>query len=692
MYIKCILPALLILLLYSFVLQPVMSTNLPISTTVDGNFQAIAQTCNLINIYIRSEGKPVELYVNDILYGEYNLPENGKFTCISIDNLAPNTTYRFRLGKSGPEVWEKTWAKLHDADFDILVIGGNAGGCAAAVTASRMGLRVGIVEETNRLGGMSSNGLGSVDIRRETSCNGFFEEFRKSIASFKGGNGLRFESRISNAIAKSMVYTNTGIVAYLKCSALSPLMKNNKVTGAVVKNLVDGSVCTLKARVIVDDTDSGDFSAACGVKYMAGRESRTEAEPHAGHIFFDDQNQAILPGSTGKGDKKLQSYAYLMQWKDYGNELAPEITKPQNYSPDIYKYSPEWLKTWAFMYGRVGPNKYEINQHPFGTDWPGINFRYIKANPQEREQINKLYKDRALGYLYYMQNEAGLRNLGLADDEFLDNDNFPVSIYLRETRRIVGEYVYREDDVRGMRRVSCPDSIAIGDYPMDSHAMEDIKDPSRKDKGEGEMFLSSFTPIFMVPYGVIVPKKINNLLVTSCASSTHVARGALRMEPVRMSLGQAAGIAASLSIRENTALRNLDINVIQQHILQFGGHLAPFRDVFPATPGFMAIQQLGTLRVFRDDFFRPDDTIKFSEAVDAIQKIVTLLGLPLSEPGVESNQPVDMKTLADQIKEQLGVDMQVYLPYAQSVMVSRGEAAELLYNAYRIKAGLAGQL
>jgi hypothetical protein len=667
----------------------VSARSVPISTTVDGNLQAIAQRSDSINVYVRMDGKPVDLYVDDIPRGVYQPSQSTGLTCIPINDLTPNTTHRFRIGQDGPEAWEKTWAKLHDGDFDVLVIGANAAGVAAAVTCARKGLRVALVEDTNRIGGMSSNGLGLTDMRRPKASNGFFEEFRRSVVAFRGGgDGLRYEPRVANALLKSMVYQETNILLYLKCTATEPIMHGNKVIGAVVKNLIDGSTARITAKVVIDDTAMGDFSAACGAKFMFGREPRSQAEEHAGQIYFNGSVEEILPNSTGRKDKKMQSYAYLMTWKDYQDQPAPDIAKPAHYDPVVYQYSPEWKNTWAYMYARLAPDKYEINQHPFGTDWPGINHDYIKASPERRKEIDQLYKDRALGYLYYIRNEQKLNTLGLADDEYPDSDNFPPMIYARETRRFIGEYLMREDDVRGLRRASCPDSIAIGDYPMDSHAMEDLKDPNRLDRGEGEFFLKSFTPPYSIPYGVIVPKSVENLLIPGAVSATHVAHGTLRMEPVQMSLGQAAGIAAYLSITKTQRLRKIDPASIQELLLEQSGYIIFFDDVTPDTAGFRAIQFLGANGLFAGESFRPNDQITRADAADAIEKLAIIKNKqnPFSLQDTSSGETIsanDLVGLISNVIQLTDADKTKLSAIAgDSSALTRSEAAQIIYNAY----------
>ena len=621
------------------------------STTPDGSFQAIAQGPDTIALYWRHNGGAAQVFSNGRAVGTLQPTAGSTFSSLTISSLSPNTSYTFALGETGPAVTEKTWSCVpSQANYDVLVLGGTASGVAAAITGSRLGLRVALVESTNRLGGMSSNGLGSVDLRNPLHSNGMFEEFRRNVADFYGdGNGLKFEPRVANAIIKSMVYEQPNVTVFLKTNVVGAVVSDSRVLGAQVCDKVTGRRGRLLACVTIDATDTADFSASAGAAWRYGREARSDREPHAGVIYFDDKTQAILPGTTGAADSKTQSYGYLMIWKDYGEAGAPLIEKPRYYDDQPYKYSPPWDKTWAVSSGRLMNDKFEINQHPFGGDWPGINYDY-PIKPQCRAEIDQMYRDRALGYLYYMQNELGHKNLGLADDEFVDNGNFPVDLYIREARRVMGEHVLTEDEVTNARSYHRANSIGIGDYPMDSHAMEDLKDPKRLDKGEGEMWLAKFTPWYQIPYGVILPCKTEGLLVTTAVSASHVAYGTLRLEPVRMSMGQVAATAAYYSISRSMRLRDINPAWIQDRILSQDAYITWNSDVTPATRHFKAINFIGARGVFPDEAFRPEENLTEAEAAQALTTIAQLEG---GQPATitASTNPITRGTFATWLVE-----------------------------------------
>lgn len=610
------------------------------STTDDGAFQAIAQGPDSITLYWRHNNQPAQLFIDGKPLGEFPPNPSHAFASTTLDKLTPNMAYTFKCSLSESDVREKTWNALPgEAKYDILVIGATASGTAAAITAARSGLTVALVESTNRLGGMSVMGLGAADTANPLYINGMFREFSEHIWSFYNVQPgyLKFEPRIANAIIKTMVYDQPCITVFMKSNAIGPIMSGNRICGAEVCDQF-GKRAKLFASVTIDATDTADLAAATGAPWRAGREARSAAEPHAGVIYYDDRTQIILPGSTGAADSKMQSYEYLMVWKDYGENGAPLIEKPKGYSPDTYGPSPEWKQSWNVTSGSLPNKKYEINTHPFGGDWPGINHDYPTANYQRRAEIDSLYRDRALGYLYFIQNERGHNNLGLADDEFLDSGNFPPGLYIREARRVIGEHILAENEVTFARTFHQANSIGIAAYPMDSHAMEDLKDPSRKDKGEGEMWLSGITTWSQIPYGVIVPLNVEGLLVTNAVSATHVAFGTLRMEPVRMSCGQAAAVAAYFAITRNMSLRCVQPAWVQDKILSQGSYISWNSDVNVRTRHFKAINFLGARGVLQEEPYKPEDNLTQKQAADAIGRLILLEGGKMEQSPIAAGQ------------------------------------------------------
>jgi hypothetical protein len=287
-----------------------------------------------------------------------------------------------------------------------------------------------------------------------------------------------------------------------------------------------------------------------------------------------------MPESTGRADRRVQAYAYLMTVKDYGVGAERTIPRPEGYDEEKYRYAPPWPRSWNATSGKLPNSKYEINQHPYGSDLQGVNYDYPEASYARRRAIERLYMLHALGYLYYIQTGEGLRNIGLSEDDYRAEDGWPQLLYIREARRFEADAVMNESDIMLARTLVRPDAIGLGDYAMDSHATQPKTDPTTPDMGEGEFYLPQYTPWHQIPFRITIPKRVDNLFITTAVSATHVAYGTYRMEPVRMHFGAAAGVAGALCLRYGLSPREVPSNQIQSELLKnrVGDAQAPARD------------------------------------------------------------------------------------------------------------------
>jgi hypothetical protein len=534
-----------------------------------------------------------------------------------------------------------------EARYPILIVGGTASGVGAAITAARMGVKVALMEPTNRLGGMITNGVAVTDVRQRDRINGLYEEFRQRVDAYykaRGDdtsvyfyrNGLNFEPWVANMLIKEMVYAEPNIDLYFGVRPTRVFKQGNRITGVEFVSLDGTRRGRFFASVVIDATAEGDIAAWAGAPYRIGREPRSPEEPHAGVIYYDRLNDRLLPGSTGEGDGRIPGYAILMIVQNYP---TPQVgNPPPGYNRLEYVLSPPWERSWAFQFGRIPGNKFEVNQHPHGTTLQEVNYRYPTASWEERQRIYQIYKNHVLGYLHYIQTELGQPNLGLAEDEFRDSDNLPPILYVRKARRIEGEVFLKQLDITLARERVRADSVAIGDYPMDSHAVRRVvvKEgepvPEIAHMGEGEFWIFQYTPWYQVPYGVLVPKRVEGLLVTTCVSASHVAIGSLRMEPVRMNMGQAAGVAAVLSLQTGVPVRRIKPADIQRELLRrFQQYIYYFPDVTPATRHFEAIQFLAARGYFPSEQMEPEQPLTRGEAARILWKHLRTLKPNLPE-------------------------------------------------------------
>jgi hypothetical protein len=605
----------------AFLLVVLMATSALAQPTA---LEALAQSPTQINVYWLppAEGE-VQSYVV-VRDGQSIATVPATTRQYADEPLLPAQTYRYQViavmtdgtRKASVEVSERTFRELPKRiRYPLVVVGGTASGVGAAVTAAREGVTVALLEQTNRLGGMISNGVSLTDMRNPARSNGLFEEFRRAIQRYYGtGNGMAYEPRVANMLMKGIVAQHPNIHVYFRVRPVAVEREDGRIRAVIVQDMLTGRKAIFEGDIFIDATFEGDIAAWGGAPFRVGREPRSPEEPHAGHIYYDRANDRILPGSTGKGDKRIPSYAILLAVKDYGPGADKTIPQPPFYNKENYTRTPPWEKTWAYLYGRFPGGKFEINQHPQGSNLPGINYDYPTASWKRRDEIAERYKWHALGYLYYIQTELGLKNIGLAEDEYRDNGNVPPQLYVREARRIMGHVLMNQSDVWKARERLRPDSIAIGDYPMDSHAVQPKTDWDSPDMGEGEFWLVKYTPWYQVPFGVLLPLRLRNVLVATAVSATHVAYGTLRMEPVRMNMGQAAGAAAALALRYDTEPKRIPSRLVQEVLLRYGVYLYWFPDVTAETRGFRAIQYLAARGYFPEERFEPEKMLTRADA------------------------------------------------------------------------------
>ncbi len=545
---------------------------------------------------------------------------------------AVNHTYAVRaigpdgIGAASAPYIERTDAPLPARiECDLLVVGATTAGVAAAVVASRYGLNVVLIEETRRLGGMSVNGLGASDIRRLEHASGFFEEFRHAVMRLYGfGNGLRYEPRVAHQAMKEIIWSAPGLTVFRQTRPTGVGIRSNPTVPAAGAQggrqeanareiaWVDVECISPEApakgriwpKLVVDATECGDVAAWAGAPYRVGREGRSAREPHAGHIYYSRAEDRALPGSTGRADRRIQAYSYLITVKDYGPGSDKTIAPPPGYDIEKYRHAPPWPRSWNATSGKLPNDKYEINQHPYGSDLQGVNYTYPEASYEERRRMERLFRDHVLGYLHWIQTGEGRKNIGLSEDDFRAEGGWPSLLYIREARRFEADVVMDETDILIARSLVRPDAIGIADYAMDSHATQPKTDPTTADMGEGEFYLPQYTPWHQIPFRIMIPKRVENLFVATAVSATHVAYGTYRMEPVRMHFGTAAAVGAAICLRHGLRPREVPATQVQLELLkrQAGTRTAPGR-VGLAAPGPSAYPTM--LYVFPD--ILPDD-------------------------------------------------------------------------------------
>ena len=575
-------------------------------------------------------------------------------------------------------------------DFDIVVIGGTPAGVAAAIAAARADKTVMIIEQAPVLGGVLSSGVLRLDDKYVEANSGVMDEFRLRVKAYHRtelandplvmahakqnpprqwniAEGRAWEPHTAARVYGEMVAEHPSISTRFNEVAVEVRMKNNRVTGVITRGRDNsgklGTRYAYTGKVIIDASYESDLAEYANIPYRIGREARSNEEPHAGLIYTDYFRRGrvkgvlpstILPESTGEGDHRSQAFTYRITAKDYGRPDHPyRLTEaPPGYDPGKYNWNPNSKP--------IIPNgKFDLLGINWGGDLVGHGTRWVLADWQERVEIEKIFRTHDLGYLYYIQTEGGSPNVGLPDDEFQDNGHFPYRLYVRQGRRIEGLYTLTESDLHkdlrgdGFRGPLHPDSVAIGIYGIDAHRVQGPESrnepPYGKGAAEGTLHLHDATGPYQIPYGTLVPKQHKGILFPVGISSTHVAMCSVRMEPVWSSLGQAAGVAASLAIDQELELRDVPVKQIQDELLKQRSVLFFYTDLPLDHPAFIAVQNLSLLGAVAgpdiDDFntagnpkglatletnayrFRPDEWITLGEFS---QMAVKGLQIPLS--------------------------------------------------------------
>lgn len=507
-------------------------------------------------------------------------------------------------------------------NYDIVILGGTPGGIASAITAARLGRTVVMVEPLRHIGGMTTSGLGKSDVEQKEYIGGLFREFTDRIWTYYQSQyaedsedlklsreGYYFTPRLAEDILEEMMAETEKITLLKYHRLLKTQLKGSELKEIVIEDIATGEQIKLSGHVFIDATYEGDLFASAGADYKLGRESKDEyGEPHAGRIYFDYQNGVFLPGSTGEGDDGLPAYTYrFCLTKDPSNSYI--LTEPPaNYDRTLYTpyfqdlenglmsapavfhdgwgYYPEHFDTMvrALSVTDLPGNKVDanINPRPLAFPFPEENREYVEADYFQRLAIAQRHREIALGLLWFLQNDeevlpehrAMAQQYHLPLDEFADNGHFPYQLYVREARRLVGEYTLTEHDVAITDEVphffNHEDTIAMGEFPIDSFPVH------KKQAGdtlvlEGYLgMLAHLTRPYEIPYRTMIPQKIDGLIVPVALSATHVAFCSIRMEPTWMSLGQAAGVAAHVSIQNGSSPRTVAVKTVQEILIQQG--------------------------------------------------------------------------------------------------------------------------
>jgi hypothetical protein len=515
-------------------------------------------------------------------------------------------------------------------ESDVIVYGGTSAAVMAAVQAKRMGKSVILVSPDVHLGGLTSGGLGFTDTGDKEVIGGLSKEFYQRLydhyqkdEAWKWQEKSEYGNKGQHTVALDGETSSMWIFEpHAAEMVFEDFIRDHEITvhrdtwldrSASGVSKLDGrivSFSTLKGvtyagKMFIDATYEGDLMAAAGVNYHVGREANNQYDEqwngvqtgvfhHKHHFEYKidpykipgepmsgllPEISADPPGEYGSGDKKLQAYCFRLCMSNHPENRVPFL-KPEGYDPARYELLQRLFNAgWRDVFSKFDPipnRKTDTNNHgPFSSDYIGKNYDYPEATYERRREIIDSHRIYQQGLLYFLSNDPGvpsdiqaeMKKWGLAKDEFTDNSNWPHQLYIREARRMIGDFVMTEKDALGKTKISRP--VGMGSYVLDSHQAQRYVTPEGTVQNEGDIGVKPDRP-YSIDYGAILPRENEcaNLLVPVCVSSSHIAFGSIRMEPVFMILGQSAATAAVMAIDEKISPQKLAYEKLRTVLLK----------------------------------------------------------------------------------------------------------------------------
>lgn len=518
-------------------------------------------------------------------------------------------------------------------EHDIVIYGGTSAAVIAAVQARRMEKSVIIVCPDTILGGLSSGGLGWTDTGNKAVIGGLSKDFYhriwkeyskpktwkwqkpeeyewrgRTLATFDKGQAMWvFEPRVAAKVFDD--YIKEFDIPVKRDEWLD---RRNGVqkTGDRITAITMLSGNTYKGKMFLDTTYEGDLMAAAGVDCHVGREANSVYgeeyngvqprldhhdhhfqvldKPVSAYVKPGDPSSGLLArispepvGKKGEGDHRVQAYCFRMCLTDHPENRIP-FEKPEGYDAEQYElllrcFDAGWGMELFKKFDRMPNRKTDTNNHgPFSFDNIGYNWDYPEANYERRKEIIQEHETYQKGFLYFVANDPRvpedvrkeMNRWGMPKDEFEATGGWSHQLYIREARRMIGAYVMTENELR--EKKPTPHSVGMGSYTIDSHNTQRYVDEKGNVQNEGDVGVN--VKPYEIAYGSLVPRKeqCTNLLVPVCVSSSHIAFGSIRMEPVFMVLGQSAATAGALAIDGNLAVQDVPYDLLRERLLSDG--------------------------------------------------------------------------------------------------------------------------
>jgi hypothetical protein len=519
------------------------------------------------------------------------------------------------------KVWSQNIHQIQETE--VLVIGGTASGICAGLQSSRLGVKTIIAESTPWLGGMlTAAGVSAFDGNHNMPA-GIFVEFRARLYQHYGGSNkvstgwvsnTLFEPHIGDSIFKAMAKNEKYLQINFHYELLSVKKEGNTISGVLFYDNQLQKNILIKAKRYIDATELGDVLAAANIPYDLGMESNEVTKEQVNKYGANDI---------------VQDITYVAVLKDYGTP-QPLVERPKNYDSlefdasnlSFYKDStrtkPPVDAIKMLNYGKLPGNKYMLNWPIYGND---IYLNVVEKTTKERAALLEIAKQQTLRFVYFIQKDLGFRNLALADDEFKTKDKLAYYPYYRESRRVKGLSRMVVQHIATPFETERPlyrTGIAVGDYPIDHHHKKNPAAPQHLD------FFS--VPSFNIPISCLIPENQDNIIIAEKSISvSNVVNGTTRLQPCVMQIGQAAGLLAAQSVKDDLAPKKLSVRKLQNILLDANGYIMPYVDIKQNSPYFKAVQRIGATGLLKGvgvpngwantTYFYPEKNISFADFV-----------------------------------------------------------------------------
>lgn len=511
------------------------------------------------------------------------------------------------------------------SSFDIVIIGGGVGGCAAALAAARAGMRVVMTEETDWIGGQLTQQAVPPDEHPWVEKFGVtrsYRAFREGVRDYyrqwyplKGSvsqqvnfnpgactvSYLCHEPHVALAVLHGMLapYVSDGrLQILLNTIPKEAHLNGDVVTSVHVENSMSGLKHELRGQYFIDATELGDLLPMTGTEFVTGAESqRDTGEPHAPDEARPHNMQAMTwcfaidyrPGEN----HTIEKPAGYDQWRDYvpvmtpawpGKLLSLTYANPITLAPRTLDFDPrpgvqtERFNLWSYR-RLIAPAQFEagaIQSDISLINWPQNDYllgNILEVSPADAANHLEAAKDLSLSLLYWLQTEAprsdgkeGWPGLRLRRDVVGTEHGLAKRPYIREARRIKAEFTVVEQHVGLDARMEVTglskEEVTAAPFE-DSIGIGTYRIDLHPSTG-GDNYIDISSLPFEIPLGALIPQRVENLL-PACKNLgvTHITNGCYRLHPVEWNIGEAAGLVAAHCIQKNEPPRHIRSDATQ---------------------------------------------------------------------------------------------------------------------------------